>query len=338
MKRIFKILAIAFISGIALNACNQPEENYYKISGFAQGTTYNITYQGINDYSVEIDSLLKVFDLSLSTYIDNSIITGINNNIPGIKTDYLFRRVFNVSNDVWKKSGGAFDITLAPVINAWGFGFTKESEITQDLIDSLIGNTGMNKIKLSGDSIIKENPAIQLDGNAIAQGYSVDYISNFLEKNAVSNYLVEIGGELKAKGINPKSKFWRVGVDKPIEDSLAINRELEAIIELKNMSLATSGNYRKFYYKDGIKYSHTINPQTGYPVNHNLLSVTVLTNECIYADAWATAFMVMGFEKTIDYVKTNNSIGVYLIADDLKGGYITYYSDNIKEFLIEETE
>jgi len=215
MNRLLIITLILLIS----SSCKQ-DLNYYKVSGFAQGTTYNITYEGVKDYSTEIDSLLKVFDLSLSTYKENSIISKINNNVSGTVTDELFNAVFNTSYEVWERSEGAFDITLAPVINAWGFGFTKKSAITPELIDSLLSNTGMNKIKLSGNNIIKENDKIMLDGNAVAQGYSVDYVSSFLEKEGIINYLVEIGGELKTKGINPKAQLWKVGVDKPINDTL----------------------------------------------------------------------------------------------------------------------
>ena len=331
---------VIFILGISLliSGCEENKQVYYKVSGFAQGTTYNITYEGKQDFSFEINSLLKAFDKSLSTYKENSIISRVNQNDSEVKTDSLFKKVFDVSYIIWEETEGAFDITLAPVINAWGFGFTKASQINEKLIDSLLNNTGMNRIKLSGDNVIKQDSMIMLDGNAIAQGYSVDYISYFLENANISNYLVEIGGELKAKGVNPKSQIWKVGIDKPIEDSLAINRELKAILEIENKSLATSGNYRKFYKRDGIKYSHTIDPQTGYPVNHSLLSVTVITDDCIYADAYATAFMVMGFEKTIEFAKKRPDISIYLISDAGYGNYTTYYSESLKEYLVEELE
>ena len=327
-----------FIISIYLISCQYSNEaKYYKISGFAQGTTYSVIYKGNNDYRLEIDSILKAFDESLSTYKENSIISRINKNDTAIKTDKLFRVFFEKSEEIWQKTNGDFDITVSPIVNIWGFGFTNRlDDISQHIIDSLLQYIGMEGVSIVNNRVIKNNPNIMLDGNAIAQGYSVDIVADFLKENGVINYLVEIGGELKAEGVNAKLEAWKIGIDKPIEDTLAINRELKAILQLKNKALATSGNYRKFYNKNGQKYSHTINPKTGYPVNHNLLSATVLTDDCISADAYATAFMVMGYDKAIQFVNENKDIEIYLIADAGNGNYITYYSDGMKKYIKEE--
>lgn len=334
MKKIIPLLIILF----SLFSCqNNNEAKYYKINGFAQGTTYSVIYKGNNDYRLEIDSILKAFDESLSTYKENSIISRINKNDTAIKTDKLFRVFFEKSEEIWQKTNGDFDITVSPIVNIWGFGFTNRlDDISQHIIDSLLQYIGMEGVSIVNNRVIKNNPNIMLDGNAIAQGYSVDIVADFLKENGVINYLVEIGGELKAEGVNAKLEAWKIGIDKPIEDTLAINRELKAILQLKNKALATSGNYRKFYNKNGQKYSHTINPKTGYPVNHNLLSATVLTDDCISADAYATAFMVMGYDKAIQFVNENKDIEIYLIADAGNGNYITYYSDGMKKYIKEE--
>ncbi len=330
--------AILLLFSTVLVSCdNYKSVQYYKISGYAQGTTYSIIYKGEKDYRLEIDSILKAFDMSLSTYVDNSIISRINKNDSSVRTDSLFNKFFNTSYDVWKKTNGDFDITVAPIVNVWGFGFTERSNnISRKTIDSLLQYVGMEKVRLAKGKVIKSDPTIMLDGNAIAQGYSVDVVSGFLEKNGISNYMVEIGGELKASGVNAKLQAWKIGIDKPLDDSLAINRELKAILQIKNKALATSGNYRAFYNKDGRKYSHTINPHTGYPVNHSLLSATVLSNECILADAYATAFMVMGYEKSIEFVKNNPDINIYLIADNGNNTYKTYLSEGMKQYLEKE--
>ena len=326
------LIAFTFIS-----CSNYNSANYYKISGFAQGTTYSIIYKGGKDYRLEIDSILKAFDMSLSTYKDSSIISRINKNDSSVKTDSLFDVFFKTSYEVWKNTKGDFDITVAPIVNIWGFGFTERLDnIKQNTIDSLLQYVGMEKVKLIEGKVIKSSPYIMLDGNAIAQGYSIDVVANFLDENKINNYMVEIGGEIKASGVNAKSQAWKIGIDKPIDDSLATNRELKAILQIKNKAVATSGNYRAFYNKDGRKYSHTINPHTGYPVNHNLLSATVLANKCITADAYATAFMVMGYDKSIEFVKNNPGLDIYLIADDGKGSYKTYLSEGMKKYLEKE--
>ncbi|MCF8373290.1 MAG: FAD:protein FMN transferase [Bacteroidales bacterium] len=326
---ILSLLALTFAS------CNTQKLDYYTIHGFTQGTTFSIIYEGKKDYTHQIDSILQVFDLSLSGYNTESVITKVNQNDPNVVVDQYFSDFYQKSKEIWEATHGAFDITVAPIVNAWGFGFGDSANISQHLIDSLLLYVGMEKTGLENGKISKHDPAIKFDSNAIAQGQSVDVVGDFLEARSIVNYLVEIGGEVKARGINAKSETWRIGVDKAIDDPDASDRELQAIVHLKNRALATSGNYRKFYIKNGIKYSHTIDPKTGYPVNHSLLSATVLAPDCITADGYATSFMVMGFEKTQEFVAAHPELSVYLIADNGKGGLKIFISDNLKEFIEE---
>ena len=332
-NQLFSLVLISLLVGlIIIRSYNKTE--YFSNAGFIQGTTYNIQYEYSKDIQVELDSILHQFDLSLSTYIPNSIISKFNQNDTTVLANEIFTRFFNVAMEVSEQTNGAFDITIAPIVNAWGFGFTEKMDVDTILIDSLLNFTGYQNVKLVNSRIHKENPSIMLDGNAIAQGQSVDVIAEFLEENGIKNYLVDIGGEIRTKGINSTRKDWRIGIDKPIENSNEIDRQLQAIVNISNKSLATSGNYRKFYEKNGIKYSHTINPKTGYPVKHNLLSVTVITNECIYADAYATAFMVMGLEKAKEFLKSHPEIQVFFIYSDDDWNYQEYFSEGLKDMIV----
>ncbi len=310
---------------------------YIKIAGFTQGTSYHITYEDRHRINLkpEIDSLLADFDQSLSTYIPSSIISRVNLNEPDVKVDKLFTTVFDKAYEVYQNTSGAFDITIAPIANVWGFGFTEKADVDSAMIDSLLQYIGMNKVRLKNSKVVKTCPQVMLNVNAIAQGYSVDIISTYLEKKGIHNYLVEIGGEIKAKGKNPTNKWWRVGVDKPVDNNLLPGASLQSVLQLKNCALATSGNYRKFYEKDGTKYVHSINPKTGYPVISNLLSVTVKANDCMTADAYATAFMVMGLEKTKEFLAKYNELQAYLIYSDEQGNYLVYTTEDMKIDIIE---
>jgi len=321
---------------VTLLSCNQPNSNYISFGGFVQGTTYSITYETLDsaNYKDKIEILLADFDTSLSTYNNLSLITKINNN-EITNTDLYFNAVYNKSEEVYQNTNGAFDITVAPLVNAWGFGFKNKEEITNAKIDSILEFVGFDKVSLTNSEIIKTDPRVMLDVNAIAQGYSVDVVADFLENQEILNYLVEIGGEVKTKGINKKGKEWNIGIDKPIDNNNVPGQNLQAIIKLSNKSLATSGNYRKFYEKNGIKYSHTINPKTGYPVTHSLLSATVVADNCITADAYATAFMVMGLEKSIELLKELPNIEAYLIFSDENGEYKVKSTEHIKELITE---
>ena len=326
-KSFYCVAILFFVS------CNRTINNTIKISGAAQGTSYNITYLAgeHSNYREAFDSIFKKIDLSLSTYVPASIISRINRNDTAVIIDDYFLEVFNKSIEVSEKTNGLFDVTVAPVINAWGFGFTKKEKVNKMLIDSLLHFIGYKKVRLQGNKLVKEIPQVMLDFNAIAQGYTVDVLALFLESNGISNYLVEVGGELRAKGKNINDSSWTVGIEQPNE----INTDgasLKALIKIKNKSLATSGNYKRYYVEDGKKYTHIINPFTGYPAKSNLLSATVIAENCMTADAYATAFMVMGLEESKQFLSKNKDLNleVYFIYDE-NGTWKTYTSYKFKE-------
>lgn len=294
-----------------------------------------MTYQhdSLTDLQEDIDSVLRIFDSSLNSYDSSSIISAINRNETGIRTDSMFRTVFRESSRVYQISGGAFDITLAPVISAWGFGPGQQLDVDSALVDSLLQYVGMDKVQLVGDQVIKSDPLVRLNVNAIAQGYSVDVLCMYLESLGCKNFMVEIGGEIRTRGMNPKGNFWRIGVDRPDQGNTIPGEQLQVIINIRNRSLATSGNYRQFYEKDGMMITHTIDPATGFPKASNLLSATVLTDECMTADAYATACMVMGLEKAKDFVEDLKGVDAYFIYGDEFGNYQVWYTDGIKKYV-----
>jgi len=308
---------------------------YYSLQGFTQGTTYHITYQHPTetDLTEQIDSILRRFDASLSSYDSTSIISAINRNDLGGKTDSLFRTVFRESGRVYQVTGGAFDISLGPVINAWGFGSGQQQNPDSAMIDSLLQYVGMEKVSLRGVRLTKSHPGVQLNVNAIAQGYAVDVVAGYLDELGCRNYMVEIGGEIRTHGMNEKGNFWRIGVDRPEYGNMVPGQQLQVIISMHNRSLATSGNYRKFYEKDGVKITHSIDPVSGYPKASNLLSVTILCDECMTADAYATSCMVMGLEKGKIFVEGQKGVDAYFIFGDEYGAYQVWYTDGMKKYI-----
>ncbi|PLX11909.1 MAG: thiamine biosynthesis protein ApbE [Marinilabiliales bacterium] len=326
---------LLFISTIFLfSSCNlnQKKNTYLSFGGFTQGTTYSITYEteDSSNYKDEIELLLAEFDTSLSTYNPESVISKINRNESN-RTDYYLNTVLKKSEEIYTLTNGSFDITVAPLVNAWGFGFENREEMTERKVDSLLQFIGFDKISYNDTILIKEDPRTMLDMNAIAQGYSVDIVAKFLDNKGITNYLVEIGGEVKTKGFNKTGKEWRIGIDKPFDNNNLPGENLQAIINLSNHSLATSGNYRKFYEKDGIKYAHTIDPKTGYSVTHSLLSATVIADECITADAYATAFMVIGLEKAYELAMKIPNLEAYFVFSDENGDYQVKITPDMKE-------
>jgi thiamine biosynthesis lipoprotein len=333
--QVFIVIFILVLLYFATHSVKKGE--YVSISGFAQGTSYHITYESRMGKNLHpaVDSLLADFDMSLSTYQPNSIISRFNRNESGVKADWKFITVFNKSYEVYQKTDGAFDITVGPIVNVLGFGSADTLDVDSTMIDSLLQYVGMNKVRMEDNRLIKEAKETKLDVNAIAQGYSVDLVAAMLEAKKIRNYMVEIGGEVRTKGRNAKNQIWRIGIDKPVEGNMYPGAELQAIIQLKNRSLATSGNYRKFYEKNGVKYVHTINPKTGYPVISNLLSATVVANDCITADAYATAFMVFGVEKSIDFLSKNKFLEAYLIYSDEKGNFKIFTTDGLSKYIVD---
>jgi len=333
-----KFILLVLIPIFLMISCQRKKSEYLKMSGFAQGTSYHITYENSNskDYSDDIESLLKAFDKSLSIYDSTSIISRINNDDPTIEADDWFVEVFNKSVEVSILSGGAFDITVGPVVHAWGFGNAPIAKHDTAYIDSLLQYVGMDKVKLEGRKIIKKYPGVKIDVNAIAQGYSVDVVSNFFESKGIENYLVEIGGEVRGKGTNAKDKIWRVGIDRPSDENVAPGKELQAIIEINNKSLTTAGNYRKFFVENGVKYGHTIDPKTGFPTRNTLLSATVICDDAMTADAYDTAFMVLGLEKSKELLKKLPGIDVYFIYSNPQGEYEIFFSEGIRKMIVKE--
>lgn len=328
----FNFISRLLVTVTFIVACKADPEPLVKMKGNAQGTTYHISYISEEKISHQpaIDSLLKVIDNSMSTWVPASIISRINKNDSTVVADPYFINVFNKSIEVSNKTNGLFDVTVGPLVNAWGFGFSKKAKVDSVMIDSLVRFVGYKKIKLQGQKVIKENPEIMLDFNAIAQGYSVDVLADYLESKGIKNYLVELGGELKAKG-KKHLEYWKVGIDQPTEIQTE-ERPLEAIITLKDRALSTSGNYRKFYVEEGQKYSHTIHPYTGYPAKQNILSATVLADNCMTADAYATTFMVMGLERSKQFLQENKELNleVYFIYDE-NGQWKTFTSESLKK-------
>ena len=226
---------------------------------------------------------------------------------------------------------GAFDITVAPLVNEWGFGFKKGVEPTRQVIDSLKYIVGYQKVKLTPKNYVqKQDPRIMLDCSAIAKGYGCDVVARLLRKNGINDYMIEIGGEIVTRGFNQKQEPWRIGVNKPTDDSLNTSQELQTVLNVTDIAMATSGNYRNFYYKNGKKYAHTIDPKTGYPVQHTLLSATVLAKDCATADAYATSFMVLGLEGAQKILQQHPELMAYLIYADKDGKNQTWYSPSLK--------
>lgn len=325
---------LLFALAILLSSCTQKPKQYIKNQGGVFGTTYSFVYEHSEDIETELKAELDKFNASLSTYDPSSIISRINKNETEVELDEYFTKCFKKSEEISQITNGAFDITVAPIVNAWGFGFNESTVADSAKIDSLIQFVGYKKIQISNNKIKKEYPETMLDASAIAKGYGVDVASELLESKGITNYLVEIGGEVRARGKNAKGVFWRIGIDKPIEDPTVSQRELQAVVSLENKSLATSGNYRQFYEKDGIKYSHTIDPNTGYPARNQLLSASVLADDCMTADAFATAFMVMGVVKSIKLVNALEYLDGYFIYVDSTGDYSIYSTSNFQSSAI----
>jgi thiamine biosynthesis lipoprotein len=313
--RLICIVGILFYVGIS---CTKSPPKFTTLQGNAQGTTFRIVYQDSlsRDFSAAVQGIFKDIDQSMSLWVDTSIITKVNNGDEMVVLDDAFIRVFNASQRISKTTDGAFDITVAPLVKVWGFSFKKDlPPPTETQIDSLKYLIGYNQMSIENRRLIHQKKNTSVDFNAIAQGYSVDAVAEFLESKDIENYMIEIGGEVRANGINSRNETWNIGIDKPIESG---ERKLQVVVSLKNKSLATSGSYRKFIERDGKKYSHAIDPKTGYPVTHNLLSASVLADNCTDADGYATACMVLGTEKSLELAQ-KVGFEVYLIFENQKG-------------------
>jgi thiamine biosynthesis lipoprotein len=315
------------------------QEEPVKFEGKAQGTTYHITYfdKQNRNFQPEIEKILEDFDKSVSTYIPNSIISKINSNQKNVIVDKYFIACFNKAKEIWKNTEGAFDPTVYPLVNAWGFGPGKKQKIEKAKIDSILKFVGFNLIELKGNTVIKKDPRVSLDFNAFAQGYSVDVVSEFLNSKKITSYIVEIGGEVYAKSKKPNGDNWTIGIEKPIDNKDSEN-PVKAIVKLENLAISTSGNYRRFFIEDGIRYGHHIDPKTGYPTKNNLLSASVLAKECISSDANATGLLVMGLEKAKEFLQVHKELQAYLIYSDEKGNYQIFETPGLSSIISEAEE
>jgi thiamine biosynthesis lipoprotein len=306
------IIYILFI-GI-LFSCTKKEFQFDQ--GRVYGTTFHIKYDYSKNLRKEILTELKKVDYSLSTFNPNSTISKVNKN-QETKLDFHFKKVVSKAIEIADFTEGYFDITVSPLVNAWGFGFKDQKKLpTKDQISEILKYVGVHKIKLTDNKLIKEDPRTIITTSAIAKGYAVDVVAEYLETKGIKNYLVEIGGELRVKGKNPEEKSWRIGITKPEFDPLALAPENIKVLNLNEIAVATSGNYRNYYEVDGKIYAHTINPITGGQSVSNLLSTTILAKDCMTADAFATAYMAMGYEKAKENIKKQKGIEVYLVYRD----------------------
>lgn len=317
---------------ILLTACT-PSATYYEESGSVFHTLYHIKYQSSELLTEQIDAELQQFNLSLNPFNPHSIIAKVNRNEP-VEVDAWFTEVFEKAQEVAGRTDGIFDITCAPLVNVWGFGFSKKDSVTPETIDSIRSFVGYQKVRLEGNKVVKEDPRLLINASAIAKGYACDVIARLLERNGVENYMVEIGGEVTMKGVNPNGDCWRIGINKPEGETGNLSNDVEEIVQLcKPGGIATSGNYRNFYVKDGKKYAHTIDPRTGYPAEQNILSSTVVAKDCMTADAYATAFMAMGLDKARVLASSLPDLDYFFIYSDEQGRQKVTYSEGMLRYL-----
>ena len=333
MKKKGKLLKLAILSviviGTVMVVSKQRNVPFQDNRGFVFGTMYQITYQSDKDYQKDIEAELKKVDNSLSPFNPKSVISKVNRN-ENVEVDDMFAEVFNLAEKISSETDGAFDITVAPMVNAWGFGFKSGKMPTRKQLDSLRNIVGFHKVAMEGRRVMKKNHATMLDCSAIAKGFGCDVVAKFLQSHGVKNYMVNIGGEIVTCGVNMERVPWKIGVTKPVDDSLSVSEENQTVLNVTDKAMATSGNYRNFYYKNGKKYAHTIDPKTGCPVQHNILSATVLADNCATADAYATSFMVMGLDKAKKVLDKHPELMAYFIYSDNQGKNAVWFSPSMK--------
>jgi thiamine biosynthesis lipoprotein len=326
-KWIVLIVAVSFI----LSGCRK--KDYYTEQGLVFGSTYRIVYQSEKLMSDSIQSIFYQINHSLSTYSDSSVISRWNNNIVGAQSDRHMLAVYKCAKEVWQLSDGAFDLTVGPLVKAWGFWKTSGDTISPQLIDSLLTVVGLDKVSEVNALLVKSDARIRLDVNALAPGYCADLMGDMFRRQGINNFLIDIGGEIKTEGLNAHHAAWNVAIDKPVDDLAGTRHELEAIVHISGKSIATSGNYRHFYIKNGKKFAHTINPHTGYPAENSVLSASVITTDCMRADAIATAIMVLGEEKGFALANQLPDVEAYLVVSDSTGVNAVKYTQGFKNYL-----
>jgi thiamine biosynthesis lipoprotein len=313
-----------------VDANDSTDNTYLTVQGQTMGTTYNIKYQDEQqrNFKASIDSLLEVFNQSVNHYLSDSEITRFNQQDTLYFELPFFYPVLKRSQEIVQATDGAFDPTVAPLVNAWGFG-PEKNELPDDVtIDSLLQLVGYDKIEYTSEYVTRRVPNVTLNFSAIAKGYGVDVVGDFLRSKEIENFMVEIGGEVLCRGVNDQGNLWRIGVDNPNQVG-----QMSAAIALNNQAIATSGDYRNYYVRDGKKYAHTIDPKTGRQVTHSVLSVSVIAGDCMTADGYATAFMVVGLERTKEIVAQQAGLEVYIIYDD-NGTTKTFQTEGMEEMII----
>ena len=330
-RLLWQLPFLAFlVIGTVIIVSRQQSTPYQHDRGMVFGTVYHITYQSSKSLQKDIEAELAKVDASLSPFNERSIITAVNENRDTV-VNKMFSDVFARAMKISDSTNGAFDITVAPLVNAWGFGFKGGAMPSRHQVDSLKALVGYHKVSLTNGRVSKTDPRIMLDCSSIAKGYGCDVVAKFLSAKGIDNYMVEIGGEIVTRGISEKRLPWKIGVTKPTDDSLNVNQEIQTIINVTDKAMATSGNYRNFYYKNGRKYAHTIDPSTGYPVQHNILSSIVIADDCATADAYATAFMVMGLDKAKAILSRHPELMAYFILASDDGTNKVWFSPSMKD-------
>lgn len=307
---------------------------FYHCEGAIFGTTYHAEYEYDRDLQADIEAELLRVDSSLSMFNPGSVIARVNNG-EDIEVDTMFVHVFRLARQVSERTSGAFDITVMPLVQAWGFGFEHEANMDSTTVDSIRQFVGYGKVWLDGRRVVKADPRVSLDCSAIAKGYGVDIVARLFDRLGIRNYMIEIGGEVVVRGTNPDRRLWRIGVSRPVADTLstAAAPSPQVVLSLTGRALATSGNYRRFYYRDGRKYAHTIDPRTGYPVQHSLLSASVLAVDCATADAYATAFMVMGIDSAKALLRRLPGLDAYLLYEGDDGRLAAWHTPGLEKLI-----
>lgn len=332
-KTIGALIGIAVCALLIWGWDNDPKLSYYRNEGKVFGTYYNIRYEATDDLQPAIQAALEAFDRSLSMFNPYSVLSAINAN-RDTTTDAAFEQMWAEAERVYTLSNGAFDITVAPLVKAFGFGRKSDqySAISHQTIDSLREFVGFEKVQLIDHRVVKSDPRVQIDGGAVAKGQACDMIAAVLRDKGCTNYLVDIGGEIVARGVNDKGQAWHIGITKPNLNNEGAQEDLQEILAVSDICMATSGNYRNYYYADGERRSHTIDPRTGYPVQHSLLSATVVSSTCMRADALATACMVLGAEEALDMIDRAEDAACYFIVAQ-NDSLITLTSSKWEDFI-----
>ena len=329
------LIVILGLVGVCLSGC-APEPTYYEVTGRLH-TPYHIKFQYTESLEEEIAAQLDYFYHLFNAFDSTSVISRVNRGEP-VEVDTLFQKVFNRAQEVAALTDGAYDITCAPLINLWGFGFKDGDTVTAAAIDSVRAFIGYEKVHLEGNRVVKADPRVILNMSSIADGTVCDMIAAMFESKGIQNYMVEFGGEMRVKGLNHSGEAWRLGITKRTDDSTGLNQELQQIIRFPMpRGMATSGNYRNFYVKDGKKYAHTIDPIEGCPVQRDILSATIVAADGMTAAACATAFMVLGSERAKRFYERMKGIDYYIICADSTGqGFKVEYSPGFRQYLLEK--